>query len=75
DYKNAGNALDAEKAKEVAKEYLNQEDDVLDVSLKWISYNDLDITEEIYDSLTEKVKKYGLSENPPAYGDFVKNDF
>ena len=75
DYKNAGNALDAEKAKEVAKEYLNQEDDVLDVSLKWISYNDLDITEEIYDSLTEKVKKYGLSENPPAYGEFVKNDF
>ena len=74
-YKAAGNSLDAEKAKETAKEYLGQDEDVLDVSLKWISYSDLDITKEIYDSLTEKVKKYGLSENPPAYEDFVKNDF
>ena len=74
-YKAAGNALDKEKAKEVAKQYLNQTDEVLDTSLQWISYNDLDITEEAYNALAEKVKANGLSENPPAYADFVKNDF
>ena len=25
-------------------------------------------------ALVEKVKSYGLSEEPPAYSDFVKND-
>ena len=74
-YKQAGNSLDKEKAKEVAKKYLNQTDEVIDTSLQWISYNDLDITEEAYNSLAEKVKKYGLSENPPSYSEFVKNDF
>lgn len=57
------------------KKYLNQKDEVLDISLQWISYDDLDITEDTYDVLVEKVKKYGLSDNPPAYRDFVKNDF
>ena len=74
-YKIAGNNLDAETAKAVAQKYLNQKDDVLDISLKWISYDDLTITEEQYNELAEKVKSYGLSDNPPAYADFVKNDF
>lgn len=74
-YKAAGNNLNKEKAKEVAKKYLSQTDDVLDISLQWISYNDLDITEETYDQLVERVKEYGLSDNHPAYSDFVKTDF
>ena len=74
-YKKAGNALDKEKAKETAKKYFSQSDEVLDISLQWISYNDLDITEEEYNTLAEKVKEYGLSDTPPAYSDFVKNDF
>ncbi len=74
-YKTAGNNLDADTAKKVAQKYLNQKDDVLDISLKWISYDDLTITEEQYNELAEKVKSYGLSDNPPAYADFVKNDF
>ncbi len=74
-YKTAGNNLDSDTAKKVAKKYLNQKDDVLDISLKWISYNDLEITEEMYGELSDKVKSYGLSDNPPAYADFVKNDF
>lgn len=74
-YKAAGNNLDKEKAKEVAKKYLSQTDDVLDISLQWISYNDLDITEETYGQLVERVKEYGLSDDPPAYSDFVKTDF
>ncbi len=74
-YKKAGNSLDKAKAKETAKKYFSQSDEVLDISLQWISYNDLDITEEEYNTLAEKVKQYGLSDNPPSYSDFVKTDF
>ena len=74
-YKAAGAGLDREKAKKVAEKYLNQTDEVLDISLQWISYDELDITEDTYAVLAEKVKKYGLSDNPPAYADFVKSDF
>ncbi|MBQ1463415.1 MAG: ABC transporter substrate-binding protein [Ruminococcus sp.] len=72
-YKSAGNSLDKESALAVAKKYMSQSDDVLETSLQWISYNDLDITEDIYNTLVEKVKAYGLSDNPPSYTDFVKN--
>lgn len=74
-YKEAGKNLTSDKAKEIASEYLKQSDDVLDLSLKWISYDDLDITEDTYNTLIEKVKKYGLSDNPPTYEEFVKTDF
>ncbi len=74
-YKKAGNSLDKARAKETAKKYFSQSDEVLDISLQWISYNDLDITEEEYNTLAEKVKEYGLSDNPPSYSDFVKTDF
>ena len=74
-YKTAGNNLNSETAQTVAEKYLKQKKDVLETSLKWISYDDLEITEEQYNKLTEKVKEYGLSDNPPAYSEFVKNDF
>lgn len=74
-YKQAGKNLTKDKALEVAEKYLNQDKDVLELSLQWISYDNLDITEEDYALLTEKIKEYGLSENPPSYADFVKNDF
>lgn len=74
-YKQAGQNLTKEQAMKTATKYLNQEEDVLELSLQWISYDELEITEENYSTLTEKVKAYGLSENPPSYADFVKNDF
>lgn len=74
-YKQAGKNLTKEQVMKTATKYLNQEEDVLELSLQWISYDDLEITEENYSTLTEKVKAYGLSENPPSYADFVKNDF
>lgn len=74
-YKQAGQNLTKEQAMETATKYLNQDKNVLELSLQWISYDDLEITEENYSTLTEKVKEYGLSENPPSYADFVKNDF
>ena len=74
-YKQAGKNLTQEKAIETAKKYLNQDDDVLELSLQWISYDELEITEENYNILAEKVKSYGLSDNPPSYADFVQSDF
>lgn len=74
-YKKAGNALDKETAKATAKKYFSQSEEVLDTSLQWISYNNLEIAEDTYNTLTEKVKSYGLSDNPPEYSEFVKNDF
>lgn len=74
-YKQAGQNLTKEQAMKTATKYLNQEKDVLELSLQWISYDELEITEENYSTLIEKVKAYGMSENPPSYADFVKNDF
>lgn len=74
-YKQAGKNLTADNAKSIAKKYLNQDDAVLDISLQWISYDDLEITEDTYNVLLEKVKAYGLSDDPPSYEDFVLTDF
>lgn len=73
-YKKAGENLDNDKAKEVAKKYLKQSDEVLAISLQWIKYNDLEITKETYEVLADKVKDYGLSDNPPSYEDFVRQE-
>lgn len=70
-YKEAGDQLNKEEAERMAEEYLGQDKAVLDISLKWISYNDLDITKETYEDLLSKVKEYDLSDNPPSYEDFV----
>ncbi len=74
-YKTAGDSLSPESEMEIAQQYLGQSEEVLKESLQWISYHDLDITREDYETLTEKVREYGLSDNPPSYEDFVKNDF
>ncbi len=74
-YKQAGQNLTKEQEMKTAEKYLNQDKNVLELSLQWISYDNLEITEENYNTLTEKVKEYGLSENPPSYADFVKSDF
>ncbi len=72
-YKAAGDNLNLDSEKKVGAEYLNQDDEVLDISLEWISYNNLEITEDIYNVLLDKVKSYGLSNNPPSYEEFVDN--
>ena len=74
-YKQAGNNLDKESALEIATEYFSQSESVLEQSLEWISFDDLELTEDIYNGLVEKVIKYGISENPPTYDEFVKTDF
>lgn len=64
---------DHEHEKELASKYFKVTNDTLDISLKWISYDNLEIKKENYDQLAEKVKKYGLSENPVPYEDIVRN--
>ncbi len=70
-YEEAGKALDEETAMKIAENYLGQDEKTLEVSLQWIHYDDLAITEEDYNQLSEKMKEYGINENPPAYSDFV----
>lgn len=70
-YKEAGNALDPETAERVASTWLGQNKKTLDVSMQWIHYDNLEITESGYEQLVEKMKQYGINENPPAYEDFV----
>lgn len=74
DYKKAGKSLNIENAKKLAKEFFKQKDEVLDISLQWIAYDDLEITKDTYEELVKKVKEYKLSDNPPSYDDFVRND-
>lgn len=74
DYKAAGEKLEqTETALSVARTYLDQTDDTLNVSLQWIHYDNLDITKKTYNDLVKRVKKYGLSKNPPSYEQFVAN--
>lgn len=70
-YQEAGNALDTETAKAIGEKYLGQDEAVLETSLQWIHYDDLQITEEEYQVLVQKVQEYGINENPPSYEDFV----
>lgn len=51
------------------------DEDVLNLSLEWISFSDLRIEEEEYDKLSRLMVEMGLSEQPPTYNDFVDNSF
>lgn len=72
-YKEAGASLTTEESQEIAEEYLGQNADVSELSLQWISFKDLDVTKEAYDSLTDKIQEFGLSENPPSFDSFVEH--
>jgi NitT/TauT family transport system substrate-binding protein len=72
-YEKQGKELsDKEVALSKAKTLLTQGDEVLRQSLQWINYANLKIKKEAYDDLSEKVKKYGIIDNPPTFEDFVK---
>ncbi len=71
-YLRAGERLaDKDLALANAKILLKQPEEVLRLSLQWIDYSNLTLTRSAYDDLCDKVIRYGLSENPPAYDDFV----
>ncbi len=70
-YIEAGNQLTEERTLSVAKEYLTVEEDVIDLSLQWINFKDLIITQEAYDSLVEKMKTFGIAETAPDFNEFI----
>lgn len=73
DYTAAGELADEkdEHTHEVVNEYLTVEKEVLDLSLNWISYDNLNIEEDSYKILRDALVEMGLSDNPPSYEDFV----
>ena len=55
--------------------FMQVEDEVLKLSLEWISYDELRIEKDEYDKVSQIMVEMGLSEQPPAYGEFVDNSF
>jgi NitT/TauT family transport system substrate-binding protein len=57
--------------KKIAETYLKSDAKVLDLSLKWISYNDLAIKKKDYDVLVKYLSAQSIIDHPPSYEDFV----
>ncbi|MFD1361742.1 ABC transporter substrate-binding protein [Lentibacillus salinarum] len=57
----------------VHKKYLDVNEETLELSLEWISYDDLRIRKEDYAILRESLIDMGLSDDPPSYEEFVSN--
>lgn len=64
-----------EQAKQILSKYMNVNDQVLDLSLQWIKYDELKLDEASYEQLREYLQEMGLSDNPPTFADFVDNSF
>lgn len=77
DYLQAGEYLDAHKewAEEVGSRYLSVSRDVLKVSLEWISYSDLRLTKESYQSLCEELGRDSVLTDSPSYREFAEESF
>jgi NitT/TauT family transport system substrate-binding protein len=70
-YIEAGNQLTETSANDIAKKYLTVEEDVIDLSLQWIRFDDLIITEDAYATLIEKMETYRITDTVPSYEDFI----
>jgi len=72
-YKQAGNYLTEhpEAQKTIALKYLKAKDKILDLSLQWISYDDLSLPPKSYDELITRMKASHLLTKAPRYEDFV----
>lgn len=46
---------------------------MIEESGKWINFKNLTVSKEEYDDLCNKLKKYGINENPTSYEDFIYN--
>ncbi len=61
--------------KDIALKYLKVEPQVLELSLQWILYENLELSEKDYNRLRDYLVEMGLSEAPPAYDAFVDSSF
>jgi NitT/TauT family transport system substrate-binding protein len=74
-FKDAGIHLgNHEYALKVAVKYFKQNTKVLQNSLQWIHFDDLELTKNNYESLVNKTVEYGLTSAPPTYEEFVENE-
>ena len=73
DYLAAGDYLAGHPqfAEDVAVKYLKQGKEVLQISLPLVTFDHLEVTPEAYGKLSDLMKKWQLSDNPPSYDDFV----
>lgn len=73
DYAQAGELaeLKDDHTHDVVSEFLTVDEKVLDLSLQWISYDNLAIEKDSFEVLREALLEMGLSEAPPTYEDFV----
>ena len=62
-----------DQVREVLSEYMKVDDEVMNLSMEWISYDNLKINETSYNKLRVYMQEMGLSENPPEYDEFVDN--
>ncbi|MHC1755101.1 MAG: ABC transporter substrate-binding protein [Methanosarcina sp.] len=60
---------------DAAAKYMKVEPEVLDLSLQWISYDNLKLEEKDYNELSQYLVEMGQLENPPKYSEFVDNSF
>ncbi|MGE5465456.1 MAG: ABC transporter substrate-binding protein [Syntrophothermus sp.] len=58
-----------------ASKYMKVQPQVLDLSFKWISYNNLKLEEKDYNELSQYLVEMGQLKNPPRYSEFVDNSF
>ncbi len=58
---------------DITNKYLKVEKSVLDLSLKWISYQNLKLEEKDYNELSKYLLEMGLSQKTPQYSEFVDN--
>ncbi|REJ23094.1 MAG: metal ABC transporter substrate-binding protein [Bacillaceae bacterium] len=62
-----------EQTIEMSSKYMKADKEVMDLSFKWIAYDDLIIHEKDYKALTKNLIEMGLQKNPPSYEEFVDN--
>lgn len=77
EYAKAGIKADLKdkQIQDIASNYMRVEPTVLNLSMKWISFNDLKLREDDYNRLRENLIEMGLAKNPPQYKDFVDSTF
>lgn len=75
EYIKAGAKAEArdEQINEISSKYMKVDKNVLELSLKWISYKDLMFNEKDYEELRKNLIEMGLSKKPPLYKEFVDN--
>lgn len=62
-----------QQAKQILKKYMNVDDNVLELSLQWIKYDELKLDEASYEVLRQYMIEMELSEQPPTFEEFVDN--